>query len=57
MYTKERNDFIYALNVYFGFEVSNMDDFKEDFQEEFEYKQGVVLMDFLFWYERKLNKK
>jgi hypothetical protein len=29
---------------------------QEDFQEEFEYKQGVILMDFLFWYERKLNR-
>jgi hypothetical protein len=56
MATKERNEFIKALNIYFGFEVTNMDDFKEDFQEEFEYKQGIVLMDFLFWYERKLNK-
>jgi hypothetical protein len=58
MYTKERNNFIQALNEYFGYEVAYLDQFEKDFTEEFKTseKQANSLMEFLFWYERKLNR-
>lgn len=55
MHPKETNNFIQALNEYFHYDAESMDDFKEQFLNEYAEKQSSILMSFLCWYEEKIK--
>lgn len=53
----DKNKFIMAINEYFGYEIQNVQQFERELKEDYhDHEQLQEVFNFLYWYERKLNR-